>query len=59
MGAIKNLYIEGNEAFYDWENNLYKGESPLSDHDREMWVSGYVTYYLNATKRLGEEGLVV
>lgn len=41
MSAIKQLYVEANEAFYKWEKARYGDNSPLSDHDREMWITGY------------------
>jgi hypothetical protein len=35
-------YVEANEAFYQWELQQYKNDSPLSDDDRNLWVIGYI-----------------
>lgn len=37
------IYNEGhyNEVFYKWEQATYKGDSPLTDDDRILWISGY------------------
>ena len=37
-----NLEAQANEAFYKWEQKLFNGESPLSDYDRDIFVTGYV-----------------
>jgi hypothetical protein len=37
-----NLEAEANEVFYEWEQKLFNGESPLSDDDRGLFVTGYV-----------------
>lgn len=46
MSVMSELHAEGNTAFYEWEKSIYGENSPLSDHDREMFISGYAQYYL-------------
>ena len=37
-----NIEAEANEAFYKWEAKLFGATSPLSDNDRNLFVTGYV-----------------
>jgi len=37
-----NIEAEANEAFYKWEAKLFGDTSPLSDNDRNLFVTGYV-----------------
>jgi len=32
---------KANEAFYEWEQSQYGGNSYLSDNDRLLWIQGY------------------
>jgi hypothetical protein len=43
-----NIEAEANEAFYKWEEKLFNGNSPLSDNDRNLFVTGYVIAKLNS-----------
>jgi len=37
-----NIEAEANEAFYKWEAKLFGDDTPLSDNDRNLFVTGYV-----------------
>lgn len=36
------LVYEANQAFYEWELKSWGNESPLSDTDRIIFVTGYL-----------------
>ena len=38
----ENIEAEANEAFYKWEQRLFGDVTPLSDNDRNLFVTGYV-----------------
>lgn len=54
MSSMKQLYVEASEMFYDWEKIKYGDNSPLSDHDREVWIQGYVSRYMQEVKEKKE-----
>ena len=37
-----DVEAEANEAFYKWEAKLFGNDTPLSDNDRNLFVTGYV-----------------
>jgi hypothetical protein len=39
---VQAVVIDATEAFYEWEQGRYNGNSPLSDDDRIVWMQGYV-----------------
>lgn len=45
-----NIEAEANEAFYKWEAKLFGDNSPLSDNDRNLFVTGYVIATLTKEK---------
>jgi hypothetical protein len=36
------LLAQASQAFYEWEQGRYNGNSPMSDDDRLTWMQGYV-----------------
>jgi hypothetical protein len=42
MREEEDLNEYANEAFYRWEKKLFGEETPLSDNDRNLFVTGYV-----------------
>jgi hypothetical protein len=47
-----NIEAEANETFYKWEEKLFNGNSPLSDDDRNLFVTGYVMAVLKTKGEL-------
>lgn len=37
----KLMDMMATEKFYEWEEETYGDDTPLSDTDRELWVAGY------------------
>jgi hypothetical protein len=37
-----NIEAEANEAFYKWEQKVFGDDTPLSDNERNLFVTGYV-----------------
>lgn len=56
MSAMKEMYFEANEKFYEWERFEFGNKSPLSDDDRRLWIEGYMFGYAigtdNAEKKI-------
>jgi hypothetical protein len=42
-----DIEAEANEAFYKWEHKLFGDDTPLSDNERNLFVTGYVIAKLN------------
>jgi hypothetical protein len=51
MMMQEDVEAEANEAFYKWEERLFQGESPLSDYDRDLFVTGYVMAKLKTKEK--------
>lgn len=49
MTTDQDLAYEANDAFYRWEKIVHGDDSPLSDEDRLMWVSGYIVGFKNGS----------
>ena len=46
MSLMDKLFDLGNQVFDDWEQRQYpNGDTPFSDHDREMFVNGFAQGY--------------
>jgi len=45
--SYSTLWQKGNDLFYDWEvNDAESGDTPYSDEDRILFVTGFIKGYL-------------
>ncbi len=54
MSAMKEMYFEANDKFYEWESFKFGNKSPLSDDDRLLWIEGYMFGYASGTDNTEE-----
>ena len=47
MMDYSKLWQKGNDIFYEWELNAFEsGDTPFSDEDRQLFVTGWIQGYL-------------
>lgn len=46
MSLMDKLFDLADQEFYNWEKKQYpNGDTPFSDHDREMFINGWAQGY--------------
>lgn len=50
-----SVIATANDAFYLWEKETYRGDTPLSDNDRIMWTTGYLTALVSLVNNFKNE----